>query len=51
MATDGQDSYLVGQYVNYLDALSAAVVMCELYCYYESTPGVGMMEHLKKLTR
>jgi phosphoglucomutase len=49
MATDGRDDYLIGQYVNYPDALSAAVVMCELYCYYESTPGVGMMEHLHKL--
>lgn len=49
MATDGQDSYLVGQYVNYPDALSATVVMCELYCYYESTPGVGVMEWLSEL--
>ena len=49
MATDGQDGYLVGQYVKYPDALSAALVMCELYCYYESTPGVGMMEHLHEL--
>lgn len=49
MATDGRDSYLVGQYVNYPDALAAAVVMCELYCYYESTPGVGMMERLSEL--
>lgn len=49
MATDGQDGYLLGQYINYPDALSAAVVMCELYCYYESTPGVGMMAHLKNL--
>lgn len=49
MATDGQDGYLIGQYVNYPDALSAAVVMCELYCYYESTPGLGMMEHLHEL--
>lgn len=49
MATDGQDSYLVGQYVNYPDALSVAVVMCELYCYYESTPGVGMMGRLSQL--
>lgn len=49
MATDGHDSFLVGQYVNCPDALSAAVVMCELYCYYESMPGVGMMEHLSAL--
>lgn len=49
MATDAQDRYLIGQYVNYPDALSAAVVMCELYCYYESTTGVGMMEHLNGL--
>jgi len=49
MATDGQDGYLVGQYVNYRDALAAAVVMCELYCYYESTDGVGMMERLEEL--
>ena len=49
MATDGQDGYLVGQYVNYRDALSAAVVMCEMYCYYESTPGVGMVDRLAEL--
>lgn len=48
MAADGQDRYLVGQYVICPDALSAAVVMCELYCYYESRPGVGM-EHLNGL--
>ncbi|WP_390410647.1 hypothetical protein [Lacticaseibacillus jixiensis] len=49
MAADGQDSYLIGQYVNYPDAMSAAVVMCELYCYYESTPGVGMLDRLDEL--
>lgn len=50
LATDGQDGYLVGQYVNYRDALAAAVVMCEMYCFYESTDGVGMLEHLDELT-
>lgn len=49
MATDGHDGYLVGQYVNFPDALSAAVLMCELYSYYESTPGMGMLDHLDRL--
>lgn len=49
MAADGQDRYLIGQYVNCPDAMSAVVVMCEMYCYYESTPGVGMLDRLNEL--
>lgn len=51
LATDEQDGYLVGQYVNYRDALATAVVMCEMYCFYESTDGVGMMDRLGELAK